>query len=73
MKTGLLIVVLLAALAASVVFAARAWTDVDAAIGWHGWIALALGSVLTLAVGGGLMALVFYSSRKGYDDVDRDV
>ncbi|MDZ4692820.1 hypothetical protein [Terricaulis sp.] len=34
----------------------------------HGWIALTLGTVLSLAVGGGLMALVFYSARKGYDD-----
>jgi hypothetical protein len=34
----------------------------------HGWIALSLGTFLSLAVGGGLMALVFYSARKGYDD-----
>jgi hypothetical protein len=34
----------------------------------HGWIALTLGTLLSLAVGGGLMALVFYSARKGYDD-----
>jgi hypothetical protein len=34
----------------------------------HGWIALGLGTFLSLAVGGGLMALVFYSARKGYDD-----
>lgn len=39
----------------------------------HGWIALALGSVLSLVVGVGLMALVFYSARRGYDDrVPRD-
>ena len=34
----------------------------------HGWVALFLGTFLSLAVGGGLMALVFYSARKGYDD-----
>lgn len=34
----------------------------------HGWIALTLGTVLSLVVGGGLMSLVFYSARKGYDD-----
>ncbi len=34
----------------------------------HGWIALFLGTFLSLAVGGGLMALVVYSARKGYDD-----
>jgi hypothetical protein len=34
----------------------------------HGWIALGLGTLLSLALGGGLMALVFHSARKGYDD-----
>ena len=33
----------------------------------HGWIALIGGSVLSLLVGGGLMALAFYSQRAGYD------
>lgn len=46
-----------------------ALTDWDAsAMSIHGWIALTLGTVLSLAVGGGLMALVFHSARKGYDD-----
>lgn len=44
-------------------------TNWDAsAMSIHGWIALSLGTFLSLAVGGGLMALVFYSARKGYDD-----
>jgi hypothetical protein len=44
-------------------------TNWDAsAMSIHGWIALGLGTFLSLAVGGGLMALVFYSARKGYDD-----
>lgn len=44
-------------------------TDWDAsAMSVHGWIALTLGTVLSLAVGGGLMALVFHSARQGYDD-----
>jgi hypothetical protein len=44
-------------------------TDWDAsAMSVHGWIALTLGTVLSLALGGGLMALVFHSARKGYDD-----
>lgn len=50
-------------------------TDWDAsAMSIHGWIALTLGTLLSLALGGGLMALVFHSARKGYDDrieVDR--
>ncbi len=37
----------------------------------HGYIAMGLAGVLTLVVGGGLMWLAFYSSRKGYDDIDR--
>ncbi len=37
-------------------------------IGVHGWIALILGVIFSLAVGGGLMALVFVSSRRGYDE-----
>jgi len=44
-------------------------TNWDAsAMSIHGWVALFLGTFLSLAVGGGLMALVFYSARKGYDD-----
>jgi hypothetical protein len=34
----------------------------------HGWIALGLCTIGTLALGGGLMALVFHSAHKGYDD-----
>jgi hypothetical protein len=32
-----------------------------------GWIFLVAGVIVTLLVGGGLMALLFYSSRKGKD------
>jgi hypothetical protein len=49
-----------------------------AVINWHiigntgidlnGWIALILGVLVTLALGIGLMALVFISNRRGYDD-----
>lgn len=50
-------------------------TDWDAsAMSMHGWIALGLGTFFSLAVGGGLMALVFHSARHGYDDrVEIDV
>ncbi len=34
----------------------------------HGWIALSLGAIFSLAIGGGLMWLSFYSSRNGFDD-----
>ena len=34
----------------------------------NGYVALVLGVVGTLALGGGLMTLLFYSQRHGYDD-----
>jgi hypothetical protein len=34
----------------------------------YGYVAIAGGVIVSLLVGGGLMALVFYSSRHGYDD-----
>lgn len=66
MKTFLLILVLGAILAAGLFGVLTNWDA--SAIGMHGWIALGLGTFLSLALGGGLMALVFHSARKGYDD-----
>ena len=40
----------------------------DSGIDLNGWIALILGVLATLAVGVGLMALVFISNRRGYDE-----
>ena len=62
--------------AALVVLALLAlWTGVtgwnlesDVEMSGHGYAAMAIGIVASLAVGIGLMTLVFYSSRKGYDD-----
>lgn len=73
MKIALLIIVLTGFLAASIWFAVQSFTQVDTTMSGHGWFALVLGVVISLAVGGGLMALVFYSSRRGYDDIDSDV
>jgi cation transporter-like permease len=45
------------------------WQQVgDSDISAAGWGAMVLGIVLTLVVGVGLMALVFISNRRGYDD-----
>jgi TRAP-type C4-dicarboxylate transport system permease small subunit len=33
-----------------------------------GWAAAILGTIFTIALGAGLMALVFYSARRGYDE-----
>lgn len=72
MKVFLLVVSLSGILAASLVFALAGWDSSSMSI--HGWIALGLGTFLSLALGGGLMALTFYSSRKGFDDrIDVDV
>jgi hypothetical protein len=69
MRTLLIAVPLLALLALSVWFAAAAWTRLGGEpIPLYGYFAIVGGVAFSLLVGGGLMALVFYSSRHGYDD-----
>src|SRR5262249_43207549 len=61
---AILVTALFALLALSVWFAAYAWTHLGGdPVPTYGYVALAGGVVISLAVGGGLMALVFYSSR----------
>ena len=60
---------LLALLAISLAFAWWIWVDLgDVEISMHGLIALAAGALATFGLGAGLMALVFYSNRRGFDD-----
>jgi hypothetical protein len=40
----------------------------DVEISWMGLLAMALGVVFSLALGIGLMALVYFSNKRGYDD-----
>jgi hypothetical protein len=62
------LVVLACCLAAALWYAIHAWQSLPGvAMSPLGWLFLALGILFTLAVGGGLMALVFYSSRHGHD------
>jgi hypothetical protein len=69
MKATLTIIVLLALLAASAGVALWAWREIgEVEISRHGLIALALGAAATFLLGTGLMALVFFSNRRGYDD-----
>ncbi len=68
MKIAALIAALIVILALSVYGVAEAWRGIGLDIGMHGWIALTLGVGLSLALGVGLMSLVFYSARRGYDD-----
>lgn len=72
MKTLILILTLFGLLAAAVGVAIYVWVGMsDVELSTHGVIALILGVLVSLALGVGLMALVFYSHRKGHDDIDR--
>jgi hypothetical protein len=62
------VIALLGILALAVMFMISAWTRIHAEVSVHGWIALTLGVFFSLIVGCGLMMLVFYSSRRGYDE-----
>ncbi len=68
MKTVLLIVALGAMLIASVWQLGPIFSAYAHEMSIHGWIALAAGTILSLGLGGGLMALSFFSARRGYDD-----
>jgi hypothetical protein len=46
----------------------RQWILVDAEVPTWALLAMGFGVLLSVLVGGGLMALIFYSSRKGYDE-----
>ena len=63
----LAIVAMGAILGLSIWFAFWGWNLTDVAISEAGMTALILGVVFSMLVGGGLMALLFYSNRKGYD------
>ena len=53
-----------------VVVIASLWSGLgESEISFAGWLAMALGIILTLGLGIGLMALVFISSRRGYDEI----
>ena len=67
---ALIVIALFALLALAVWFAAAAWLRLDDdAIPFSGYDAIIGGVLFSLLIGGGLMALVFYSSRHGYDDL----
>ena len=69
MRKFLIIVPLVALLAVSAWFAIYAWTAIEGPpVPAEGQVAMWLGIVFSLIVGCGLMALVFYSSRHGYDE-----
>jgi hypothetical protein len=69
MKTAVTIAVLAVLLVVALVAGLYLWWSLsDVEISLHGLIAMTLGCLVSLALGGGLMFLVFYSNRRGHDD-----
>ena len=68
MRTWPIIALLLLLLAGACFVVYVGWTSTNVEMPPWGYIAMGLGIVFSLLVGFGLMALVFYSSRKGYDE-----
>lgn len=63
------VAVLLALLAAAAAVGWWAWAELaDIEMSMHGYVALAIGVVATLGLGMGLMWLVYFSHRRGFDD-----
>jgi hypothetical protein len=69
MRPGAVVAILLGVLAVVAAAAFYLWSSLDGVeIGWRGYLAIALGVGFSLLVGGGLMALMFISARRGYDE-----
>jgi len=61
--------ILLALLAGAIYVAHYGWVSAgDVTMPAWGWLMMGLGIFFTVVVGGGLMILIFYSSRAGYDE-----
>jgi hypothetical protein len=68
-KGAAAIAVAVVAMVVVIVIAVGNWRSIgETGIDASGWIALTLGVLVTVALGVGLMALVFISNRRGYDD-----
>ncbi len=73
MKALVVVGILLAVLGATATVALWAWQSIgDVQISPLGLIALGLGTGLSFLLGAGLMALMFFSSRRGYDERAHD-
>ena len=70
-RKGLFVVApLFILLAAAAAVSFHIWTQIGGDVGMNGngVAALVIGGAGSLILGGGLMTLVFFSSRRGYDD-----
>lgn len=64
-----IIVILMGLLIAAGALAAREWSSASGTeIPVTGYVAMAIGVIFSVLLGVGLMALVFYSSRAGFDE-----
>jgi hypothetical protein len=69
-RSSVAVVIAGVATLAVAVVVATFWTGIDDSdISSAGWMAMGFGVIITLALGIGLMALVFISSRRGYDEL----
>ena len=66
--TWIVLVVLVLLLVAAAATGYFGWTRTDTDVPMSGYVAMGLGAIFTVAVGIGLMTLLFYSSRAGYDE-----
>jgi hypothetical protein len=67
-KTAALIAVLGAILIGAAVAMVMAWQSAQVTISVFGWVVIGIGAALAIILGGGLMALSFFSARRGFDD-----
>ena len=69
MRTALVIILLLAILAGAIFVGYYGWASAgEVEMPPWGWLMLGFGVFFSILVGGGLMALIFYSSRAGFDE-----
>ena len=68
LATSLVLAVLLGFLYVAVYFMITTWNAVQGEMGTHQWIAMVLGIFFSCLVGFGLMGMMFFSRRRGYDD-----
>ena len=72
MRKFVIMIPLVVLLAVAVWFAIYTWNSIEGPpLPAGGYVAMWLGIVFSILVGCGLMALVFYSSRGGYDTPPR--